>query len=117
MQNPVTTVAWLAAHLSLLGPLVSLTIDTKDFCLGLIRTRLVLLFSLVQVIMAFLVVLLRPNTHVNYVSTYLKLYSFGQAFRLEAADVTVAGMTGYAIVVNTSRRLLGRLQRSRVHPV
>ena len=116
MQNPVTTMAWLSADVSLLGPLVSLTIDTKDFCMGLFRTKVVLLFSLFQGIMVFVILLLRPHHHVTFMSKYLRLYSFGQSFRYQVAGVIVAGIVAYAIVVNASRRLLDRLQRSRVHP-
>lgn len=108
--------AWLSADVSLLAPLVSLTIDTKDFCLGLFRTKVVLLISLAQGIMVSFITLLRPYHHVTFMSTYLKLYSFGQSFRFEVFGVIVAGIVAYAIAVNASRRLLERLQRSRVHP-
>lgn len=108
--------AWLSADVELLGPLVSLTIDTKDFCLGLFRTKVVLLFSLAQVIMVSCTMLLRPHHHATLTSTYLKLYSFTQSFQFEVTGVILAGVVAYAIAVNTSRRLLERLQRSRVHP-
>lgn len=116
MQNPVTTIAWLSADVSLLGPLVSLTIDTKEFCLGLFRTKVVLLFSLTQGIMVCFTVLLRPHHHAIFMSTFLRLYSFQHSFRFEVAGLILAGIVAYAIVVNASRRLLDRLQRSRVHP-
>lgn len=116
VQNPVTTMAWLVGDVSLLGPLVSLTIDTKDFCLGLFRTKAVLLFSLAQGIMVAFTILLRPHHHVIFMSAYLRLYSFAQSFRFEVAGLIVAGILAYAVMVNASRRLLDRLQRSRVHP-
>ena len=117
MQNPVTTMAWLSGDVSLLAPLVSLTIDTRDFCMGLFRTKVVLLFSLAQGIIVSFTILLRPHHHVTFMAAYLRLYSFGQSFRFEMAGIIVAGIVAYAILVNASRRLLERLQRSRVHPV
>ena len=108
--------AWLAANVSLLGPLVSLTIDTKNFCQGLFRTKVVILFSLVQGIMAFLIILVRPYLRETYVSGFLRLYDFHQSFRYQVAGVTVAGIIAYAVLVHTSRQLLEGLQRRRVHP-
>ena len=39
MQNPVTTVAWLVGIFELLGPLISLVVDTKNFCEPALRFK------------------------------------------------------------------------------
>ncbi|KAL3156049.1 hypothetical protein ABBQ32_013037 [Trebouxia sp. C0010 RCD-2024] len=115
-QNPVTSAAWLVADISLLGPLVSLTIDTENFCKGLLRTKVTVLFALAHVIIAAITLLLPAQHHLTSVAAYLKLYNFSAAFRLEFAGLAIGGVLTYGVLVNASRRFLNRLQHSRVHP-
>ena len=89
LQNPVTAVAWFVADISLLGPLVSLTIETMDFCEGLFRTKVTMLFALAHGITATITLLVPDQRHVAGMSAYLKLYNFNAAFRLKFAGLIV----------------------------
>lgn len=114
LQARVVSWAWVIADISLLAPLVSLTIDTRLFCQSIWRSKPLLLLVLVYNVGAFVFLTARPIRHLNIASL---ADEFPQSFRWEALGIVIAGVFAYAIMVNGSRRLLSRLARPRVHPI
>ena len=112
VQNPVTSTAWLAANAQLLNPLVSMTVDTRQFCEPLYRTRPVFIIVATHILLSFVAILVRPDQHVNLLS----LYNFGQSFRFQFLGVVFGGLFAYAVLVGTTRLLLRQHQQRRVQP-
>jgi len=112
VQNPVTSTAWLAANAQLLTPLVSMTVDTRQFCEPLHRTRPVFVIVATYILLSFVVVLVRPDQHVNWLS----LYNFAQSFRFQFLGVAFGGLFAYIILVSATRLLLRQHQHRRVQP-
>ncbi len=112
LQNPVNSIQWLEADLHLLGPLVSLTIDTRLFCQPLFRTKIVLVLAVVFTLFCWAAILIRWGDNTDTFG----YYNFLQSFRLEFFGSLLAEAAGYIMVVYGARWLLGVYQRRRLHP-
>jgi len=113
VQNPVTSTAWLAANAQLLCPLVSMTVDTRQFCEPLRHTRPVFIIVATHISLSFVAILVRPDQHVNLLS----LYNFAQSFRFEFLGVVFGGLFTYAVLVSATRLLLRQHQQGRIQPL
>ena len=112
VQNPVTSTAWLAANAQLLSPLVSMTVDSRQFCEPLYRTRPVFIIVATHILLSFVAILVRPDQHVNLLS----LCNFAQSFRFQFLGVVFGGLFAYAVLVSSTRLLLRQHQQRRVQP-
>ena len=108
------TWAWVIADISLLGPLISLTIDTRLFCQSVWRSKLLLLLVSVYIALAYTTVASSAFTWLNIVHLS---DAFPQSFRWESVGLIIAGTLVYAFVVNGSRRMLSRLDKHKVRPL
>ena len=114
MQERTTTWAFSIADISLLGPLVSLTIDTCRFCQSIWRSKLLLFLVLLYNAAAY-IALTAPPRHPQF--NLLKLNNtFPQSFRWESLGIVIAGIFAYAGVVNGFRRLLMHFEKHTIHP-
>ena len=113
MQNPVPTLAWLVANFELLGPLASLSIDTRRFCEPALRFKPILVLSLVSLTLSYIAALGKPDSWGNLFAQY----EFPTHFKEYFAWSIALEATGYGIVCHTLRLLLQRFQQGRVSPV
>ncbi|KAL0022621.1 hypothetical protein WJX77_011150 [Trebouxia sp. C0004] len=69
-NNPAATLAWLVANFELLGPLVSLVIDTKNFCEPALRFKPIFLLTSFYLATAYIAALGRPDGWGNTFAQY-----------------------------------------------
>lgn len=108
------TWAWTIADISLLGPLVSLTIDTRLFCQSIWRSKPLLVLVLIYNVIAYVLLTTKPIKHLNPLNLSDE---FPRSFRMESLGIVIAGVFGYALAVNGSRRLLLHLDRHKIQPL
>ena len=105
---------WMTGYMQLLGPMVSLTIDTKPFCQSPLRCKPVLLIAVQYLFMGFTIVLFPPNA---LGLNILRLFHFPRSFRWFVLGQIAFFAVMYAIVVGMTRRILARYERRRLRPV
>ena len=110
VQNPVPTMAWLTANYELLGPLVSLGIDTRQFCEPALRFRPIMLLSFVIFTVSSVAALGRPSLWGNLFGQY----EFPRQFKNHFAWSMALEATAYGIVCHTLRLLLQRFQQRQI---
>jgi len=113
VQNPVPTLAWLVTNFELLGPLVSLVIDTRNFCEPALRFKPVMILTAFYAATAYIAALGRPDGWGNTFSQYL----FPGSYRPWFACTITAEATCYGILTYTMRLMLQRYQRRRCAPI
>lgn len=114
MQDRATTWAFSIADISLLAPLVSLTIDTRMFCQPIWRSKLLLLLVVLYNVAACIALVASPN-HPRL--NVLRLSNdIPQTFRWESLGIVIGGIFAYAAVVNGFRRLLVQFEKHAIHP-
>lgn len=111
LQNPVNTLMWLGANFSIIGPIVSLAIDTKLFVQPIFRGPL-LFFSIANLGLAAAAFMAGPARHANM----LQLHRFPQLFRFQLEGLGVAGWVFFYIIITLTRYALKRYQSRRVMP-
>jgi len=104
--------AWLAANLQLLSPLVVLTLDIKPYCAHLFKSKLFWLLTILFSLLIYYDLLVRYQRGSNVFS----LYNFVQSFRLESFGVLAAEVAIYHGVIHATRRLLVRQQQRSLQP-
>ena len=112
VQNPVQTLAWLVANFQLLGPLVSLVIDTRLFCEPALRFKPILFLSLVSLTITYTATLGKPAHWGNF----FQQYDFPIGFKIYFAWSIAIQAILYGIVCHTLRLSLMRYQRRHVAP-
>ena len=110
MQNPVTTVAWLVGIFELLGPLISLVIDTKSFCESAIRFKPVICLTVVYLAADLVVTLAQPDSWANLFLQYVTPVAYRRFF---AWSILLEGAV-YGGLVSIVRVLLQRMQEHRI---
>lgn len=113
LQNPVNTYAWLTANFQLLGPVISLRVDTRLFVKPIYKTGFYIPVAIVYLILSILGILLGPVHKANI----LGLAIYPQHFRFQMEGLAVAAVVLFWAVVNTTRRIINRLEGSKVSPV
>ena len=112
VQNPVPTLAWLVANFELLGPLISLMVDTRRFCEPALRFKPILLLLLVSLSLSYTAALGRPGLWGNL----FMQYEFPLRFKVLFAWSVALEATSYGIICHTLRLALQRFQQNRVTP-
>ena len=113
MQNPVPTLAFLVANFELLGPLMSLLVDTRRFCVSALRFKPILLLILLFLCLAYTAALGKPAVWGNI---WLQ-YEFPSHFKVLFAWSMALEATTYGIICHTLRLALQRFQQRQVTPV
>ena len=113
MQNPVTTLAWLVAIFELLGPLVSLVIDTKNFCEPALRYKPILCLTVLSLVLNYVIALGHPHSWGNIFGQYEFPWSYKSLF---AWTIILEGAI-YGGLVFCMRSFLQQLQQRRCVPV
>ncbi|DBB02796.1 TPA: hypothetical protein ACH3X1_013628 [Trebouxia sp. C0004] len=108
-DNPAVTLAWLVANFELLGPLVSLVIDTKNFCEPALRFKPIFHLTSFYLATAYIALLGRPD---GWGNTFAQ-YDFPSSFKPQFAWRMTVEATTYGIVTYT---LLQRFKRRRCAP-
>ncbi|KAL3136147.1 hypothetical protein ABBQ32_007164 [Trebouxia sp. C0010 RCD-2024] len=111
LQNPVNTLMWLGANFSLIGPIISLAIDTKLFVRTIFRGPLLFL-SIVNVGLASAGLMAGPAKHANI----LQLYCFPQLFRFQVEGLGAGGWVFFYIFITLTRYVLRQCQSRKVVP-
>ncbi len=112
MQNPINTMAWLNANFQLLGPIISLTVETRLFVQPIFRTAPLLILSVVYTVFANLAIMTGPAVHANT----FRLYRFPQKERFQIEGLGVAAVVYFYLCITITRRLLKRYQQRRIQP-
>ncbi len=112
VQNPAVTLAWLVANFELLGPLVSLVIDTKNFCEPALRFKPIFLLTSFYLTTAYIALLGRPD---GWGNTFAQ-YDFPSYFKPQFAWRMTVEATTYGIVTYTLRLVLQRFKRRKCAP-
>ena len=112
MQNPVATMAWLVANFQLLGPLISLVVDTRRFCEPALRFKPILLLTLLFLCLSYTAALGRPAVWGNL----FMQYEFPSHLKVLFAWSMALEATSYGIICHTLRLALQRYQQSRIAP-
>ena len=102
MQNPVATLMYLTGNMQLLGPLISLLIETRPYCQSPLRSKPMLLVALVYILVAFGSIL-SPR---QFVYKPLALFDFPQSFRWQLGVQTAISTLAYAAAIRVTRRML-----------
>ncbi|KAL0023496.1 hypothetical protein WJX79_002152 [Trebouxia sp. C0005] len=111
-EDPAVTLAWLVANFELLGPLVSLVIDTKNVCEPALRFKPIFLLTSFYLATAYIAVLGRPDGWGNTFAQYDFPGSFKEHF---AWSITVEATT-YGVMTYTLRLVLQRFRRRKCAP-
>lgn len=112
MQNPAVSLAWLVANFELLGPLVSLVIDTKNFCEPALRFKPIFFLTSFYCTTAYIALLGRPD---GWGNTFAQ-YDFPSSFKPQFAWRMTVEATTYGIVTYTLRLVLQRFKRRKCAP-
>ncbi len=112
MQNPVNTMLWLNANFQLLGPIISLTIETRLFVQPIFRTAPLLILSVVYTVFANLALMTGPAVHANA----FRLYHLPQKDRFQIEGLGVAAVVYFYLCITITRRLLKRYQQHKIQP-
>ena len=113
VQNPVNTMSWISANFQLLGPIISLALDTRQFVQRIFSTALVLLFAVVQTALANVAILAGPAVHANVFG----LYHFPAQFRFNWEALGLIAVLYSFTCLTVTRRLLTWHQQRRVQPL
>ena len=90
LQNVVNTYGWLTANFQLLGPIISLGVETKLFVQPLYKTKLFFPLAIFFTLLSSLVILLGPAHHANIFHLYVFPQHFRSAFPCMAHWIAVA---------------------------
>lgn len=112
LQNPVNTTMWLTANFQLLGPIVSLSVDTKLFVQPIFRTGPLLFFTVIYTSLASLAIMVGPARHANL----FRLYKFPQLFRFQNEGLGVGGVVFFYTFITLTRYALKHFQLRKVLP-
>ena len=112
MQNPVNTMLWLNANFQLLGPIISLTVETRLFVQPIFRTAPLLILSVVYTVFANLALMTGPAVHANA----FRLYHLPQKERFQIEGLGVAAVVYFYLCITITRRLLKRYQQRKIQP-
>ena len=112
VQNPVTSLAWLVAIFELLGPLVSLVIDTHNFCQPALQYKPIMFMALLYLTMDYVAALGNPKHWGNIFAQYDFAKSYKRTFAL---TITVEAVC-YGILTYSLRNLLQLYKRRRCMP-
>ena len=95
----------------MIGPIISLAIDTKLYVRTIFRGPLLLL-SIVNVGLASAGFMAGPAKHANI----LQLYHFPQLFRFQVEGLGVGGWVFFYIFITFTRYVLKRYQNRKIVP-
>lgn len=104
---------WLVSNFELLGPLISLVIDTKNFCVPALRFKPFMVLTLFYLATAYIAALGKPSAWGNVFAQYQLP---GSAKRGFAWIITVEA-TIYGILVHLMRTVLQRYKQRRCTPL
>ena len=113
LQNPVITLAWQVTDFCLIGPLLSLSVDTKLFCESALRSRPLQIMALAYTAITYILILVNPASYVRI----LPLYSFSLPEREYLALILTAEAACYYVLIRGSRRVLAMFQQRKLHPM
>ena len=111
LQNPVISQMWISATFQLLGPIVSLTVDTRQFVMPIFRTKPLMTLAATFTILATVAILV-PIGQDNAFA----LYQFPQPYRFRLQGLGVAAIVYYYLVVTLVRRGLVWYEQRRIRP-
>ena len=112
LQNPVNTIMWVSANFQLLGPVVSLGVDTRLFVQPVFRSGPLLFLTVVFHSLATLAIMAGPARHANV----FHLYRFPQLFRFQSEALTLASVAFFYTFITLTRYLLQRYALRKVMP-
>lgn len=104
----------MTCNISLLAPLIGLTIDTQLFCQPIFRSRLLLVLCAGYTAYSYMGVLTSPTKAFPAMGLSSNI---PQSFGYQWFATTVCGVFVYAMVVNGTRRILHRLGQLKTHPL
>lgn len=111
MQNPIITLVWCCGNFQLLAPFISLTVDTKLFCVSPLHTKPTLVCFLVFTTLAYVAILTRLGSF-----NPLNFFNFSQWFRLQFAGTCLGGVVFYTVYITLFRRCMVWRERRRLSP-
>ena len=111
VQNPIITLVWCCGNFQLMAPFISLTVDTKLFCVSPLHTKPTLVCFLVFTTLAYVAILTRLGSF-----NPLNFFNFSQWFRLQFAGACLGGVVFYTVYVTLFRRCMVWRERRRLSP-
>ena len=112
VQNPVITLVWLSGNLQLLAPLISLTVETHPFCKSTLHCKPVFIVSVLYLISAYCVILVRTEQIWNPFG----FFNAPQSFRFEVFGEFMGGTVFYALLIRITRKVVERYDTRRLTP-
>ena len=103
---------WMTANFQLLGPIVSLGVDTKLFVRQIFRKGPLSLLAAVYISLATFAIMAGPAKHANI----FRLYHFPQLFRFQAEGLGAGGCLFFFVSITLLRRILKRYQERQIMP-
>lgn len=113
VQNPVVTLLWLTGNLQLLAPLISLMVDTSPYCQSPLKSKPILVISVVYTLLAYINIFVQTESVWNPLS----LFNFSQLFRVEFGCITFGGVVAYLTLVRVTRRILACHEHRKLRPI
>lgn len=112
MQNPVTSLAWLVASFELLGPLVSLVIDTRNFCQPALRRKPILFMTLLYLTADYVAALGNPK----YWGNVFAQVDFPDSYKKQFAWTITTEAVCYGVLTFSLRNILLLYKQRRCTP-
>ena len=112
LQNPVNTIMWLTANFQLMGPIISLGVDTKLFVQRIFHKGPLPVLAAVYISLGTVAIMAGPATHANI----FRLYRLPQAFRFRVEGLGIGDALLFIIFITVTRHILRRYQKRQIVP-
>ena len=99
--------------MQLLGPLISLLLETSPYCQRVLKCKPMLSAALIYALVAYAMIL----APIVLIWNPLRLFNFPQSFRWLLAAQTVASTVAYAVTIRLTRRILAAYEHRRLRPI
>ena len=113
VQNPVATLVYLNGNFQLLAPLISLLLETQFFCQSALKSKPMLLVSLLFLILAYGSIVAPLQSIWNP----LGFFDFSQSFRWKHGCAIAVSTLVYTALIRMTRRILACHEHRRLRPL
>ena len=113
VQNPVNTFGWLTCNCQMLGPMITLGVDTHLFVQPVTSSRPYMCVSILYFGLTTLAIMAGPVPSCNI----FQLALFPQSFRFQMEWHVMVGAVGFAVALRTMRAVLDRCVSTQVNSV
>lgn len=109
----MVTLLFSVGNMQLLGPLISLLLETSPYCQRILNYKPMLSAALVYAFVAYAMIL----APIVLIWNPFRLFNFPQSFRCLLAAQTVGSTVAYAITIRLTRHILAAYDNRRLHPI